>query len=60
MIATATLPKDEAVEVYDEITGSNLRVRVYTPKTADRNGKLPGLLWIHGGGHLMGTPEQDE
>ena len=56
-----SLPKDDAVEVRDEIIGSNLRVRVYTPKTDAKDGqKLPGLLWIHGGGHIFGIPEVDE
>ncbi|MBQ3456331.1 MAG: alpha/beta hydrolase [Synergistaceae bacterium] len=53
-----SLPKDDAVEVHDEIIGSNLRVRVYTPKTDAK--ELPALLWIHGGGHIFGIPEVDE
>ena len=55
-----TLPSDEAVEVRNEIIGSGLRVRVYKPKTVQEGDKLPGVLWIHGGGHLLGAPEQDE
>ena len=53
-----TLPKDSKVEIYDEIIGNNLRVRVYKP--ANITGKLPGVLWIHGGGHVLGTPEGNE
>lgn len=52
------LPKDEAVKIYDEVIGSGLRVRVYTPKTEQK--EYPALLWIHGGGHILGTPEQDD
>ena len=53
-----SLPKDEAVNVYDEVIASGLRVRVYTPKTEQK--EYPALLWIHGGGHILGMPEQDE
>ena len=53
-----SLPKDEAVNVYDEVISSGLRVRVYTPKTEQK--EYPALLWIYGGGHILGTPEQDE
>ena len=53
-----TLPKDESIEVYDEVIASGLRVRVYRPKTEQKD--YPGLLWIHGGGHIVGLPEQDE
>ena len=53
-----SLPKDDAVEVYDEMITSALRVRIYKPKSEQKD--FPGLLWIHGGGHILGTPEQDE
>ncbi|MBQ3653117.1 MAG: alpha/beta hydrolase [Synergistaceae bacterium] len=53
-----SLPKDESVEVRDEVTGSGVRVRVYKPKTEQK--EFPALLWIHGGGHILGLPEQDE
>ncbi|MBQ4429862.1 MAG: alpha/beta hydrolase [Synergistaceae bacterium] len=52
------LPTNERVNVRNEIIGSNLRVRVYTPQTAMK--EYPALLWIHGGGHIMGTPEGNE
>jgi len=38
--------------------GSRLRLCVYSPR-AQRRG-VPGLVWMHGGGYAMGTPEQDE
>ena len=37
--------------------GSELRLCVYSPR--EREGEMPGLLWIHGGGYAMGIPEQD-
>lgn len=33
-------------------------VRVYAP--AGRDGALPALLWIHGGGYVLGSVEQDD
>jgi acetyl esterase/lipase len=35
-----------------------VRVRVYRPD--DQPSKLPALLWIHGGGYVMGDIEQDD
>lgn len=52
------LPKNDRVNVRNEILPSGLRVRVYTPKT--EKAKYPALLWIHGGGYIMGTPEGNE
>ena len=34
-------------------------LRVYTPK-GKHNKKLPALLWIHGGGHVLGSPEEND
>lgn len=61
--ATANLPVDEAVSVRNVVISGypqipDLRVRVYEPK--NRTGILPAVLWIHGGGYLMGRPEQNE
>ena len=36
----------------------DVRVRVYRPRA--QAGPLPGLLWIHGGGHVLGAVEQDD
>ena len=38
--------------------GSKLRLCVYTPLTVQE--QVPGLLWIHGGGYILGVPEQDD
>ena len=35
-----------------------VRVRVY--RANDQTSKLPALLWIHGGGYVMGDIEQDD
>lgn len=57
------LPTDDAVAVRNEwIPGGTeapkLRVRIYEPR--ERQGDLPALLWMHGGGYLIGSPELDE
>jgi len=36
--------------------GPDIRVRVFKPENVD--GSLPGMLFIHGGGYIVGTPEQ--
>lgn len=35
-----------------------IRMRLYRPKVKDK--ERPGLLWIHGGGYVLGTPEMDD
>jgi acetyl esterase/lipase len=35
-----------------------IRVRLYRPKNLQRS--APALLWIHGGGFIIGSPEQDD
>jgi acetyl esterase/lipase len=40
---------------------SRLRLRIYRQKSAAAGQALaPVLLWLHGGGYLVGKPEQDE
>ncbi|HEX4936740.1 MAG TPA: alpha/beta hydrolase [Gemmatimonadaceae bacterium] len=51
------------VNVHDErVPGHagapDVRVRVYMPSA--RSGRGPALLWIHGGGYVIGKPEQDD
>ena len=59
----ATLPAVEGVTSQDQLVpglqgDSAVRVRIYQP--ADRPNILPGLLWIHGGGYVLGDIEQDD
>ncbi len=59
----ATLPAVEGVTSQDQsVPGPPgdpaVRVRIYQP--TDRPSLLPALLWIHGGGYVMGDIEQDD
>jgi acetyl esterase/lipase len=38
--------------------GAQIRVRLYQPKA--QKSPVPALLWLHGGGMVMGNPEIDE
>ncbi|MCP5028634.1 MAG: alpha/beta hydrolase [Actinomycetia bacterium] len=60
---------NEQVALSDEVTRTDhvipgpdgapdTRLRVHRPRDAE--GDLPCLYWIHGGGYVLGTPEQDD
>ncbi len=60
---TAKLPEKDGLAISDRFVQTTncpepVRVRVYRP--TDVSGARPALLWLHGGGFIMGTPEQDE
>jgi len=38
--------------------GHTIRLRIYKPKSSPN--PLPVLLWLHGGGYVMGKPEMDD
>lgn len=38
--------------------GRKIRVRLYQPRTS--HASTPALLWLHGGGYVMGTPEMED
>jgi len=56
------VPAIDGMVIRDEfISGPNgepLRVRLYLP--AGKSGPHAALLWMHGGGFIIGIPEQDE
>src|SRR5215210_2597611 len=61
--AVADLPPNETVRREDrEIPGSEgthgVPVRVYRP--VDAAAEMPCLVWIHGGGMVFGTVDQDD
>ena len=37
---------------------SQIRLRIYRPKTMKST--TPALFWLHGGGYILGKPEQDD
>jgi len=63
LVGSSNLPKDPRVHVYNyyiknsDNTG-RMRLRIYEP--AEKKGTLPGIYWIHGGGLIMGVPEECE
>lgn len=50
-----TPPDDMLIE---DVTASGVSLRLYRPRSLE--GTRPALLWIHGGGYVIGNPEQDE
>ena len=48
---------DPSVDVRDACTANGVRVRVYRPRGAVSGA---ALLWLHGGGLLLGTPRMDD
>ncbi len=52
-------PEIEVTERYAPKQGApDVRVLVYQPKNSAR--PLPALLWIHGGGYVLGSADQDD
>ena len=55
------IPADIQVENIHIPTQNGLaaiRLRIYRPKTM--NAPVPGLVWFHGGGYIIGKPEQND
>jgi acetyl esterase/lipase len=54
-------PKDILVEnifVTGQDDRTKIRLRIYKPKSIPT--PTPGLIWLHGGGYVMGKPEMDD
>src|SRR5581483_8211007 len=63
MFAQAPAPDFPAISVSERYVpgpegAPEVRVLVYQPTTAST--PLPALLWIHGGGYVLGTADQDD
>jgi acetyl esterase/lipase len=58
----AGIVPDPSVAVTDDSVPGDppVRVRRYRPAAADPTEPLPCLVWIHGGGHVVGDVEQDD
>jgi acetyl esterase/lipase len=55
------IPEDISIEnicIPSQETGMNLRLRIYRSKSL--NASAPVLVWLHGGGYIVGKPEQDD
>jgi acetyl esterase/lipase len=51
---------DDNIHIFEEMVLSecgthSIRLKIYEPKVKDET--LPGIYFIHGGGHIIGTPE---
>ncbi len=46
---------EHMIDSLDE--GVQVRTRIYRPPSPGREGPLPGVLFLHGGGFAMGSPE---
>jgi acetyl esterase/lipase len=62
-VARANLPEVPGVDMREECApgfdgGPEVSVRVYAPSGSST--AMPGLLWMHGGGYMMGNVEQDD
>jgi acetyl esterase/lipase len=59
------LKPSERVSIRDEVikgaAGQNMMIRIYEPAAGlAGEGPRPALLWIHGGGYVMGHPGYDD
>ncbi|MDH4148466.1 MAG: alpha/beta hydrolase, partial [Acidimicrobiia bacterium] len=59
----AAVPLSDEVERWDvTVAGPEdnpaVRLRLHRPKGAE--GDLPCIFWVHGGGYVLGAPEQDD
>jgi acetyl esterase/lipase len=61
-VSAAPTPYDRLVTVKDQLIascdGSTIRLRIY--RTSGIKTGSPALYWMHGGGLMGGTPEQDD
>lgn len=55
-------PQDPNIAINDKVIegpdGNDLRLRIYEP--ISKSEELAGLLWIHGGGYVLGSPEEND
>lgn len=61
LMPPAKAPRDILVEnifIYSAFDGAKIRLRIYKRKSP--SAPTPVLLWLHGGGYVMGSPEQDD
>ncbi|MGF1598716.1 MAG: alpha/beta hydrolase [Acidimicrobiales bacterium] len=70
-VRAVRLEQNAQVELSDEVVRTDhvvagpdgepdVRLRVHRRRGSDDAGPLPCLFWIHGGGYVLGSPEQDD
>jgi acetyl esterase/lipase len=57
------VPEDPSIKIYNRLIpgpkdAPEVRVRIYEP--LNKQPKAPGILYIHGGGYIVGTPEMTD
>lgn len=40
-----------------KVSGKNVKILIVKPENAANETRVPGVLWIHGGGYMLGMPE---
>jgi len=61
LMPTPKAPEDIMIEnvfISGQDDRTRIRLRVYKPKSI--SAPTPALLWLHGGGYVMGKPEMDD
>ncbi|KAI9810198.1 MAG: hypothetical protein M1827_006644 [Pycnora praestabilis] len=60
MLASQMPPPDPSVKARDEKIDENVKVRIYQPKEAANDEKLPVGVFIHGGGYITGSIDAED
>ena len=61
LLPAAKVPQDIAIEnVFIPAQDERAKIRLQIYKQKFVTAPTPGLLWLHGGGYVMGNPEQDD
>lgn len=59
LMNAAPMPKARGVSIVESKLDTPARVRIFSPLDAIRIPR-PALVWIHGGGYVMGNAQQDD
>lgn len=59
IMQVAPLPKARGVSIVESKLDTSASVRIFSPLESTRTPR-PALVWIHGGGYIMGNAQQDD